>query len=223
MKGEYYLSTKVSKRMEKALKRLEMFKDFDNNFGVQLLGGIDESGRGCVAFDIFSAVCVLPQDIDIYRLNDSKKIKEETRYELAEEIKEKALGWGIGRVSNEEIDEIGIQKGNFLAFKRAISHMKDNSGIEAEIYIIDGNYRNIPIKNYKSIVKGDSKSACIAAASILAKASRDKAIIENAHKEFPQYGFDSHKGYETRAHSEAILKYGLCKYHRRSFCKKYLK
>lgn len=216
------MTKKIGKRMQKALDRLEEFKKFDKEFGVDVLAGIDEAGRGCIAFDIFSAVCVLPEDTDMYRLNDSKKIKEETRYELAEEIKEKAIAWGIGRVSNEEVDEIGIQEANFLAFKRAIGNMKENYDIEADLYIIDGNYKNISIENYKTITKGDSQSACIAAASILAKAGRDKALIETAHKEFPQYGFDKHKGYETKAHQEAILENGLCKYHRKTFCKKYL-
>lgn len=215
----------MAKKRETREERLKRFEDFDRKLNVDILCGIDEAGRGCMAGPIYSACVVLPKnicDIEGLDLNDSKKIAEKKRYKLADMIKEIALGWGIGSVSNETIDAIGIQKANFLAFQKALENMKESSGLNPDLVLIDGCYNNIPIPNHKTLKKGDTQSACIAAASILAKTSRDKYVIDICHKEYPDYNFEKHKGYGTKEHRDAIIEYGISKYHRKSFCKKYI-
>ena len=209
-------------KIEKDKIRFNELIVFDKSFEVNILCGIDEAGRGAWAGPIVAACVILPPNFDLYEINDSKKIKEENRYILAERIKEKALAYGIGIVDACKIDEIGTQKANFLAFELAYNNMINNYKIIPNLILIDGNFKGISLPNYKSITKGDSLSASISSASLIAKAERDKIMIEEFHSQYPQYCFDKHKGYGTKIHQEAILKHGLLNIHRRSFCKKFL-
>lgn len=198
-----------------------MLFDYNVKNNHLLVAGLDEAGRGAWMGPVVAACVVLPSDFAISDINDSKKIKkEETRKELSELIKQHAVAYGIGIVQAEEIEQIGIQAANFKAFTLAFEDMDYNP--EGMIPLIDGNYKGIEIPNYKSIIKGDSQSAAIASASILAKSTRDEFIKEICHTEFPIYGFDKHKGYGTKKHLEAIAEHGLTKWHRPSFCRKAL-
>ncbi len=180
--------------------------------------GIDEAGRGPLAGDVYAAAVILNDEVFIDGLNDSKKLTEKKREQLFDEIISKAKAYCVATASVEEIEEVNILQATFLAMKRAYEGL----GIAADIAIIDGN--RLPGLNceMKAVVKGDSLSASIAAASILAKVSRDKYMLELAEK-YPEYRFDKHKGYGTKLHNELILKYGPCPAHRMSFLKKLLK
>ena len=175
--------------------------------------GCDEAGRGCLAGPVVAGAVILPKDFKNEILNDSKKLTEKKRYLLRPQIQKEAIAWGIGIVSNEEIDEINILNASFLAMHRAINELK----IQPELLLIDGNRFN-PYKKLKHfcIVKGDSKFLSIAAASILAKTYRDD-IMNAIDKDFPEYQWSKNKGYPTKKHREAILKYGDNEHHRKSF------
>lgn len=175
--------------------------------------GCDEAGRGCLSGPVVAAAVILPNDFKNEKLNDSKKLSEKKRYELRPIIEKKALAWGVGIVSNEEIDDINILNASFLAMHRAL----DQLFIKPKYIIVDGN-RFTPYKNisHKCIVKGDSKYYSIAAASILAKTYRDD-IMSKLHLEYPHYDWLSNKGYPTKKHRETIKKYGITKYHRATF------
>ncbi len=187
------------------------------NEGFNLIAGIDEAGRGPLAGRVYAAAVILPDGVIIEGLDDSKKLSEKKREMLFSEITEKAVAYSIQYATEEEIDEINILNATHLAMNRAA----DGLNIKPDYCIIDGN----SIKNmsypHETMVKGDAKSASIAAASILAKVSRDRYITELAEK-YPEYGFEKHKGYGTRLHTDAILKYGVLPIHRRSFLKKLL-
>jgi len=208
--------------MNKKEIKFNELKEFDKQYNIDFLCGIDEAGRGCMAGPIYAGCVILPKEYEFMELNDSKKIPEGKRYEIADKIKEVALAWGVGIVSNEEIDEIGIQRANFLAFERSIEDMTTKSQKSPQLILIDGNYTGVNMENHMTVVKGDGKSASIAAASIIAKTERDKFVIDVCHKEYPVYDFDKHKGYGTEVHRENIKKYGICKYHRKSFCSNYI-
>lgn len=175
--------------------------------------GCDEAGRGCLAGSVFAAAVILPEDYVNDGLNDSKQLSAKRRYELRREIESDALAWAVGVVTPEEIDEINILNASILAMHRALDQLK----VRPEAIIVDGNrfkpYRFIP---YSTVVKGDGKYLSIAAASILAKTCRDD-YMDRLAGEFPQYGWTENKGYPTRAHREAIKKYGPTPYHRKSF------
>ncbi len=175
--------------------------------------GCDEAGRGCLAGAVFAAAVILPEDCDLPLLNDSKQLTEKQREALRPIIEEKALAWSVASVSAEEIDEINILKASHLAMHRAI----DGLLIRPERLLIDGN-RFTPYQDIEAhcVVKGDGKLMSIAAASILAKTHRDEAMLL-LDKEFPQYGWAKHKAYPTKAHREAIRKYGISPYHRKTF------
>lgn len=177
------------------------------------IAGIDEAGRGPLAGPVVAAAVIFPKKIEIEGLNDSKKITERKRDILFPVIQERALAFGIGIVSAKIIDEINILQATFQAMREAVSQLK----IVPDILIIDGNQRipQIQIEQH-AIVKGDAKSLSIAAASVLAKVTRDRMMIEY-DKYYPQYGFAKHKGYPTKSHCEAIHQYGYCEIHRRSF------
>ncbi len=176
--------------------------------------GVDEAGRGPLAGPVYAAAVILPYGENIEGLNDSKKLSEKKREELFDIIIQKAVGYGIACAEVEEIEEINILNASFLAMRRAIEQISPLP----DFALIDGNMvRNIPVRA-KSVVKGDSLSASIAAASILAKVSRDRLLKEYDEK-YPQYGFSKHKGYPTKAHYEAIEKFGPCPIHRLSFLK----
>ncbi|MDD6484660.1 MAG: ribonuclease HII [Clostridiales bacterium] len=185
--------------------------------GYSAVCGIDEAGRGPLAGGVYAAAVILPEDFFIEGLNDSKKLSEKKREELFDVIIKNARAYAVCSVDEKRIDEINILNATFEAMQKAVAALP----IKADFLLIDGNRAwdsDIP---YETVVKGDSKSASIAAASILAKVSRDRYIKEQA-KLYPLYGFEKHKGYGTAAHTEAILKYGPCPIHRRTFLKKLL-
>lgn len=184
--------------------------------GIKLICGVDEAGRGPLAGPVCAAAVILPQHVDIPGLNDSKKLTDKRRRELFPIIKEQAIAYGIGLASHEEIDRINILQATYLAMERALAQLE----VEPELALIDGNRTKdfgLPVE---TVVKGDSLSASIAAASVLAKVTRDDLMLEAAEA-FPQYQFDVHKGYGTKAHYEALRTYGPCPIHRMTFLKKF--
>ena len=187
---------------------------YDN--GVRVICGVDEAGRGPLAGPVCAAAVILPPHIDIPGLNDSKKLTDKRRRELEPIIKEQAIAYGIGFADHEEIDDINILQATYLAMERAIAQLS----VTPELALIDGNRAKdfgIPVE---TIIKGDSRSASIAAASILAKVARDDVMLEYS-KIYPEYGFEVHKGYGTKAHYEALRTYGASPIHRKSFMKKF--
>lgn len=186
--------------------------------GYKSVCGVDEAGRGPLAGPVCAAAVILPESVIIDGVNDSKKLSEKKRESLFDVIREQALSYSIAYATVDEIEEINILNATMLAMRRAI----DGLGIKADYAMIDGN--KIPPLDIDAecIVKGDAKSMSIACASILAKVSRDRLLYKYA-EEYPMYGFDKHKGYGTKVHREAILKYGPCPYHRKSFLKKLYK
>lgn len=184
--------------------------------GVQLVCGVDEAGRGPLAGPVCAAAVILPQNIDIPGLNDSKKLSDKRRRELYPVITEQAIAYGIAFADHSEIDEINILQATYLAMERAIQQL----AVKPEMALIDGNRAKdfgIPAK---TVVHGDSLSASIAAASILAKVTRDDYMLQMA-RIYPEYGFDIHKGYGTKAHYAALTEHGACPIHRMSFLKKF--
>lgn len=183
--------------------------------GFQLVCGVDEAGRGPLAGPVCAAAVILPENVNIPGLNDSKKLSDKRRREMFPLIKERAVAYSIAFATEEEIDSINILQATFLAMQRAI----DGLQVKADFALIDGNREKnfgLPVK---TIVGGDGLSASIAAASILAKVTRDDYMLELA-KKYPQYKFDIHKGYGTKAHYEALSQFGPCKAHRMTFLKK---
>jgi len=188
-------------------------KYFDS--GVKLICGVDEAGRGPLAGPVCAAAVILPPNIDIPGLDDSKKLSDKRRRELFPLIRERAVAYAIAFADHQEIDEINILQATFLAMERAIQGLS----VKPEVALIDGNRQKdfgLPVE---TIVHGDSRSASIAAASILAKVTRDDLMLEMAN-EYPQYGFEVHKGYGTKAHYAALSEHGPCPIHRKSFLKK---
>ena len=186
--------------------------------GYKSVCGVDEAGRGPLAGPVCAAAVILPEGVIIDGENDSKKLSEKKRESLFDVIREQALSYSIAYATVDEIEEINILNATMLAMRRAI----DGLDIKADYAMIDGN-KIPPIDiDAECIVKGDAKSMSIACASILAKVSRDRLLYKYA-EEYPMYGFDKHKGYGTKVHREAILKYGPCPYHRKSFLKKLYK
>lgn len=180
--------------------------------------GVDEAGRGPLAGPVCAAAVILPQDVEIEGLNDSKKLTERARERLFPIIKEKALAYSIAFASVEEIESVNILNATYLAMERAVAGLS----IPADYALIDGNRLPTDLKiPAETVVKGDSKSSSIAAASILAKVTRDK-LMEEYDKEYPEYLFATHKGYGTAAHTALIKEHGPCPIHRRSFLKNIL-
>ena len=175
--------------------------------------GCDEAGRGCLAGPVVAAAVILPNRYQNKQLNDSKKLSEKLRIKLRCEINDKALAVGIGIVSEKKIDEINILQASLLAMHYAIKNLK----IKPHYLVVDGNKFNpYPTIEHTCIVKGDTKFLNIAAASIIAKTTRDD-LMKELSKEFPNYGWKQNKGYPTKKHRLAISKYGVTKYHRKSF------
>lgn len=181
-----------------------------------LLCGMDEAGRGPLAGDVFAAAVILAPDTVIDGINDSKKLTEKKREKLFDEIKEKALYWSIKTASVEEIEQLNILNCAMLAMKRAAESL----GVTPDMALADGNKTPQLSCPVQFVIKGDAKSQLIAAASILAKVARDRYMKEMALK-YPQYSFEKHKGYGTKAHYQALDEYGPCEIHRMSFLKKY--
>ncbi|RRJ15614.1 ribonuclease HII [Lachnoanaerobaculum orale] len=194
-------------------QRLEGMREFENKYSdLGAVAGIDEAGRGPLAGPVVAAAVILPKDIFLPFLNDSKKVTEKRRDVLFDQIKQEALAYGIGIASNALIDEINILQATYEAMREAISKLNKTP----DILLVDAVH--IPDINIKQvgIVKGDAKSVNIAAASILAKVTRDRLMLEY-DKIYPEYGFASNKGYGTAKHIEALKAYGACDIHRRSF------
>lgn len=184
--------------------------------GVKVICGVDEAGRGPLAGPVCAAAVILPPHLEIPGLTDSKKLSDKKRRELFPIIKEQAIAYGIAFASEQEIDEINILQATFLAMQRAIDQLEG----KANFALIDGNREKdfgLPVM---TVVKGDSRSANIAAASVLAKVTRDLYMEELAEK-YPQYGFEIHKGYGTKAHYAALTEHGASEVHRKSFLKKF--
>ena len=187
---------------------------FDQGIGV--ICGVDEAGRGPLAGPVYAAAVILPRDLEIPGLTDSKKLSDKKRRELFPIIQEQAVAFGIGVASEKEIDEINILQATFLAMKRALEKLS----VRPDLALIDGNRETDFGVPAKTVVKGDSLSASIAAASILAKVSRDDYMMELAQK-YPQYGFNIHKGYGTKAHYQALREFGPSEIHRMTFLKSF--
>ncbi len=182
--------------------------------GYKLICGVDEAGRGPLAGPVFAAAVILPDNLGDLEINDSKKLSEKKRDALFEVIKEKALAFSIASADEKEIDEINILNATFLAMKRAVEGLS----IKPEIALIDGNRKANTGIEEMTLVKGDAKSISIAAASILAKVSRDRYLLELDEK-YPEYQFRKHKGYPTALHYEMIKEHGISPVHRLSFLK----
>ena len=183
--------------------------------GFSLICGVDEAGRGPLAGPVYAAAVILPRDAVIEGLNDSKKLTEKRREALFDVITERALTYGIASASVEEIEKLNILNATFLAMNRAI----DKLDPIPELALIDGNRSTGIAMPSRCVVKGDSRCADIAAASILAKVSRDSYMLTRAEK-YPQYHFEQHKGYGTKLHYEALREYGPSPEHRPSFLRK---
>ena len=184
--------------------------------GYTVICGVDEAGRGPLAGPVCAAAVILPEHLELPGLNDSKKLSDKKRRELFPLIKEQAIAYGIGLASEKEIDEINILQATYLAMERAIAQLEG----KADLALIDGNRAKdfgLPVK---TVVKGDSLSASIAAASILAKVTRDD-MMEAYAEEYPGYGFEIHKGYGTKAHYAALTEKGPSPIHRMTFLKKF--
>ena len=184
--------------------------------GVKIICGVDEAGRGPLAGPVCAAAVILPEHLEIPGLTDSKKLTDKKRRELFPVIQEQAIAYGIGMASEAEIDEINILQATFLAMQRALDQLK----VRPDLALIDGNREKdfgIPVR---TVVKGDSLSMNIAAASILAKVTRDDLMVQMA-EQYPKYGFEIHKGYGTKAHYAALTEHGASPIHRKTFLKKF--
>ena len=199
------------------MSQIDMWEIENRHFaeGIQIICGVDEAGRGPLAGPVCAAAVILPANLDIPGLTDSKKLSDKRRRELYPVIKEQAIAYGIGFANQEEIDQMNILQATFLAMQRAMDQLE----VKPELALIDGNRQKdfgLPVE---TVVKGDSLSASIAAASVLAKVTRDDVMLAMA-EEYPGYGFEIHKGYGTKAHYEALQKLGPCPIHRMTFLKK---
>ena len=191
------------------------FWEIESELPYNLICGVDEAGRGPLAGPVCAAAVILPKGLVIPGLNDSKKLTDKRRRELFPIIQQEAVSFGVAFASQEEIDEINILQATFLAMRRAIDQLDP----KPDFALIDGNRETDFGVPCKTVIKGDSLSANIAAASVLAKVTRDNWMIEAAEK-YPGYGFEIHKGYGTKAHYAALEKIGPCAIHRRTFLKK---
>ena len=189
--------------------------EIESEIPFDLICGVDEAGRGPLAGPVCAAAVILPKGLVIPGLNDSKKLSDKRRRELFPIIQQEAVSFGIAFASQEEIDEINILQATFLAMRRAMEQLNP----QPEFALIDGNRETDFGVPCKTVIKGDSLSANIAAASVLAKVTRDNWMMEAAEK-YPGYGFEIHKGYGTKAHYGALEKLGPCPIHRRTFLKK---
>ena len=189
--------------------------EIESELPFELICGVDEAGRGPLAGPVCAAAVILPKGLVIPGLNDSKKLSDKRRRELFPIIQQEAVSFGIAFASQEEIDEINILQATFLAMRRAMEQLEP----QPEFALIDGNRETDFGVPCKTVIKGDSLSANIAAASVLAKVTRDNWMMEAAEK-YPGYGFELHTGYGTKAHYAALEKLGPCPIHRRSFLKK---
>ena len=208
---EKYEKQKIA--LEKEYKRLELMHQFENKYSdYEFIAGIDEAGRGPLAGPVVAASVILPKDCEILYLNDSKQVSAKKREELYDEIKEKAVSVGIGMSSPARIDEINILQATYEAMQHAVEDLD----VVPDLLLNDAvTIPLIPIRQV-GIVKGDARSLSIAAASIMAKVTRDRMMVEYADL-YPEYGFEKNKGYGSAEHREALKKYGPCPIHRSTF------
>lgn len=208
----------TEEKLKAELARLEAMKEYEYTYeACEYLCGIDEAGRGPLAGPVVAAAVILPKDCQILFLNDSKKLSEKKRELLFDEIKEKAVSYGIGIASPERIDEINILQATYEAMRQAVSGLS----VRPELLLNDAvTIPGIDIPQIP-IVKGDAKSVSIAAASILAKVTRDRMMVQYDQL-FPEYGFARHKGYGTAVHIQALKEHGPCPIHRHTFIKKFI-
>ncbi len=207
-----------AERLEAEIKRTELMKEFDREYKIYgTVCGIDEAGRGPLCGPVVAAAVILPDEYNILYINDSKKLSETKRKEVYKEIDKYAVAYGVGIVSPERIDEINILQATYEAMRTAIHKLS----VKPDILLNDA--VTIPMVDIKQvpIIKGDAKSQSIAAASIVAKVTRDH-LMEEYDKLYPEYGFAKHKGYGTAAHIKAIKEYGPCPIHRRTFIKNFI-
>lgn len=212
---------KKTEKQKKEMERLLELSKFEREYrkrGYELIGGIDEAGRGPLAGPVVAACVILPKDCLIEGVNDSKRLSEKKREELYEEITQKAIAWGVGIMDNHVIDEINILNATRKAMKQAVEELKvkpDFIFIDAEKHVDTNGIPFLPI------IKGDALSISVAAASIIAKVTRDRMMREY-DKIFPCYDFEKHKGYGTKEHIQAIKENGLSMIHRKTFCEKFI-
>ena len=215
-KGVLKLVEKYEKQKAAMAEELERLKKMSE---YEYIAGIDEAGRGPLAGPVVAASVILPKDCEILYLNDSKQLSAKRRDELFDEIKQKAIAYGIGIVSQGRIDDINILQATYEAMREAIGRMSEKQN--PDLLLVDAvHIPDVDIKQV-GIVKGDAKSVSIAAASILAKVTRDRFMVE-MDKLYPEYGFASHKGYGSKSHIEAIKKYGASPIHRQTFIKNFV-
>lgn len=219
------LNMTKTEMLQQKLIEMQTFEKELYSKGRKLIAGVDEVGRGPLAGPVVAAAVVLPMDFDVLGIDDSKKLSEKKRLQLCEEIKEKAICYAIGVVDNTVIDEINILQATKKAMKNAILKVQEQlkaNGMEQglEHILIDALTLNDLEIPQTGIIKGDCKSVSIAAASILAKVTRDK-MMEEYHQNFPAYAFDKNKGYGTKAHYIGLEEQGVCPWHRKTFLKKF--
>lgn len=207
---------------------LFLFDSLLRQEGYRSVCGVDEAGRGPLAGPVVAAAVILPPQEELLEkcpllagLNDSKKLSEKKREALFEPICRYALAYGIGQADCKEIDELNILNATFLAMRRAVEQMQKTFSVQPDLLLVDGNRDPHIMENTRTVVKGDANSASIAAASVLAKVTRDREMAE-LDKVYPQYQFAKHKGYPTKLHYELIDRYGISDIHRLSFLKKVL-
>ena len=217
-----------AERQQMLVDKLETMQEYELSLrasGAKYVAGVDEVGRGPLAGPVVTACVILPEDFDVLGVDDSKKLSEKKREALYDVILEKAVAWGIGRADNHLIDEINILEATKVAMKEAVEKadrmLCEKTGEGISHILFDA----MTIKDIEtpqtSLIKGDAKSLSIAAASILAKVTRDREMVEY-HQQYPDYAFDSNKGYGTKAHYEGIEKKGITPIHRKSFLKNIL-
>lgn len=207
-------------KLQEEKERIELMKTFEKDYiDYEFVGGVDEVGRGPLAGPVVAAVVILPKDCNILYLNDSKQLSEKKREELYDIIVDKAVDFGVGIVDWQDIDEMNILQATYKAMRIAISHLQNPPQVllndAVTIPGIDETIIQVPI------IKGDAKSVSIAAASIVAKVTRDRMMVEYSN-EYPEYGFEKNKGYGSKEHIDAIKKVGPCEIHRRSFIKNFM-
>ncbi len=215
-KGVQNLVQKAKRQQEKLIQeraRLQQMRVYEKKYQCcQAICGIDEAGRGPLAGPVVAGAVILPEDCEILYLNDSKKLSEAKREQLYGEIQEKAVAWAVGVVSHERIDEINILQATYEAMRQAI----DQLPVTPDLLLVDAVHIPEVSQKQVGIIKGDAKSVSIAAASIMAKVTRDRMMVQ-MDELYPEYGFASHKGYGSQSHIAAIRQYGPCPIHRQTF------